>query len=206
MASIPKEQCASPSISPILDSPAARAAHRPRLRPPSILLEPTSDEEGDGSSINARSIHGDVVDDPFPFEIADNSSELNNGQPLNTHAAALFRRSPSPGRDFNSPLPASASRIITSPPSTHLLSPESNVFSNRGVLRPASAMDDSFSAPATSPSNSPANSPADSAPISIAGSSSVGNPFNFQTQYISTSPVKSVCQRLLRSRDLPCLY
>ncbi|CAK7271195.1 cation diffusion zinc membrane transporter Zrg17 [Sporothrix epigloea] len=191
MASIPKLQCASPSITPVLDSPAARATHRPRLRPPSILLEPTSDEEGDGSSINAISIHGDGIDDPFPFELADNSSELYNGQPLNTHAAALLRRSPSPGRDFTSPLPASASRIINSSPSTHLLSPESNVFSNRGVLRPASAMDDSFSAPATSPSNSPAYSPADSAPISIAGSSSAGNPFNFQTQYISTSPVKS---------------
>ncbi|CAK7263095.1 cation diffusion zinc membrane transporter Zrg17 [Sporothrix epigloea] len=151
MASIPE---ASSSASPVPDPPAARTTRRSRLRPPSILLEPTSDEEGDGDGSKRRSLYVDGVDDPFPFELGDN-----------IHAAAP------------------ASRRMSSSPGTHLLSPEINPANNRGARRPTFSMDD--------PSSSPANSPANSAPISIGGSSSAGNPFNFQTQYISTSPVRS---------------
>ncbi|CAK7230511.1 cation diffusion zinc membrane transporter Zrg17 [Sporothrix bragantina] len=183
MASGPEPPSISVSLSPPHDSPAAAATLSSRPRPPSILLEPTSDGEGDGG-LDLKPTGTAGADDPFRFEIDDNNDaagEFYDGQPLNAHAAALLRRSPSPVLEFASPPPvsASASRLLSSSPGTNFLSPDSHTHSNRGFLHPATAMDDLSS------------SPVNSAPISIGGSSPASNPFNFQTQYISTSPVKS---------------
>ncbi|CAK7226215.1 cation diffusion zinc membrane transporter Zrg17 [Sporothrix curviconia] len=180
MASGPEPPSISVSLSPPHDSPVAAATHssQPRPRPPSILLEPTSDGEGDGG-LGVKPLGAAGVDDPFRFEVDnDDSSDFYDGQPLNAHAAALLRRSPSPVLDFASPPPA-ASRLLSSSPGTHLLSPDAHLHGTRSFLHPDAAMDDLSS------------SPVNSAPISIGGSSPAGNPFNFQTQYISTSPVKS---------------
>ncbi|CAK7206960.1 cation diffusion zinc membrane transporter Zrg17 [Sporothrix eucalyptigena] len=189
MASGPEPPSISVSLSPPHDSPAT-AANEPRPRPPSILLELTSDREGDGvldASRLDRTTSG--ADDPFRFEIDDTddySRDYNNGEPINSHAAALLRRSPSPVLDFASPPPAS--RPLSSSLGSNLLSPDSHLYgrssNSSSFLRPPG------SAAAMDVQDPLSSSPANSAPISI-GNSPAENPFNFQTQYISTSPVKS---------------
>ena len=155
--------------------------------PPSILLEPTS---GDGD-------HGD---DPFNFEVEDSgfdvdrteNTDIDDSVPHNPHAEALLRRSPSPG--LASPQPRTPAAHATTF-AQHRLSAGfgPGLLSPNSFLRPPSGsfgMEDLAS-----------SSAGGSAPIDIQGkhdgnnggngNNDDSNPFNFQTQYISTSPVKS---------------
>lgn len=135
--------------------------------PPSIILEPTSDGDGDDG------------DEPFHFEVDRADSPFGNEPPpYNPHAEALLRRSPSPTIDLlTSPLAGaqpSSPQFLSSSPTSHLLSPDPRFTSVKSFLRPPHAASDD-----TMEIQAPNSAPADS-------------PFNFQTQYISTSPVKSV--------------
>ncbi|ERT02858.1 hypothetical protein HMPREF1624_01161 [Sporothrix schenckii ATCC 58251] len=199
MASGPEPPTLSVTLSsPVIDSEAfsgtPATATAPRPRPPSILLEPTSDGDDSGvldlSQLDSNAATAAGADDPFRFDVDDTDAYLA-GQPLNAHDAALLRRSPSPSLDFASPPPTLSgpprsprSAVFSSSLGANLLSPDSHLHdrgSNSFLRPPAGAMDDQ-----TASSSSPANS----APINIGGAPAE-NPFNFQTQYISTSPVKS---------------
>ncbi|EPE07886.1 cation efflux family protein family [Ophiostoma piceae UAMH 11346] len=208
-----------PPQQPLASSPA----------PPSILLEPTSDNDGD---------HGNDDDDPFSFEVedtdfddqtektttaehtADDDAADNDDSllPRNPHAEALLRRSPSPGLDSSLPHSHSHSRS-PSPSHAHALahslgnsSPQPRTPAAHSKAYAQNRLSAGFSPSYLSPNSflrppsgsfgamdDLSSSPAGSAPIAIQGQNDQtgqngdgdSNPFNFQTEYISTSPVKS---------------
>ncbi|EFX00993.1 cation efflux family protein [Grosmannia clavigera kw1407] len=167
-----------------VDAPPQTTAHAQLpSQTPSIVFAPTSDGESD--------------EDGFPIEIDDALTPFQKQRQydeIHPHDAALLRRSHSPqliSLSSSTPYPA----LSTSPSSSAgLLSPDA--FRTSFVRPPRSAMRDGSEAGDISASSLPiptssTGSTSTTAPTNGIGSSPAANPFNFQTEYISTSSVKS---------------
>ncbi|OAA56964.1 cation efflux family protein [Niveomyces insectorum RCEF 264] len=157
--------------------------------PPLIVFEPTSPVDANGT---------DDHDDPFRFDVASTERLADQPPPLprNPHDEALLRRSPSP--TLHSPSSASFPSSFLSPDAGDLERDNRQRHSSRAghFLSPLHAMGDGamdgqalpLPPPPLSPSFPAYGGLSESAAV---GAAPAGSPFNFQTQYISTSPVKS---------------